>query len=61
MAKNEYEDCVTGFVIDDGHVWGRPVGVTTAYDGALIFTDDIHGTVWRVAPVNKNSGANGQQ
>jgi glucose/arabinose dehydrogenase len=44
-----YEDFVTGFVIDDGHVWGRPVGVTVAADGALLVTDDGNGTLWRVA------------
>ena len=44
-----YEDFVTGFVVDDGHVWGRPVGVTVAHDGALLFTDDANGTLWRVS------------
>lgn len=47
-ATGEYEDFLTGFVIDDGHVWGRPVGVTVAHDGALLVTDDAGGTVWRV-------------
>ena len=27
-ASGEYEDFMTGFVVDNGHVWGRPVGVT---------------------------------
>ncbi|HEX3919385.1 MAG TPA: PQQ-dependent sugar dehydrogenase [Caulobacteraceae bacterium] len=45
----EYEDFVTGFVVDDKSVWGRPVGVAVAHDGALIFTDDAGNTVWRVA------------
>ena len=45
----EYEDFLTGFVIDDGHVWGRPVGVTVAHDGALLVTDDANGTLWRVS------------
>ena len=36
-------------MIDDGLVWGRPVGVTTAHDGALLVTDDANSTVWRVA------------
>ena len=44
-----YEDFVTGFVADDRGVWGRPVGVTVAHDGALLFTDDVGGLVWRVA------------
>jgi hypothetical protein len=45
----EYEDFVTGFVVDDKSVWGRPVGVAVAHDGALLFTDDGGGVVWRVA------------
>jgi glucose/arabinose dehydrogenase len=44
-----YEDFLTGFVIDDGHVWGRPVGVTVAHDGALLVTDDANDTLWRVS------------
>lgn len=31
-ASGEYEDFLTGFVVDNGHVWGRPVGVTEAKD-----------------------------
>jgi glucose/arabinose dehydrogenase len=48
-ATGEYEDFLIGFVNPDGGVWGRPVGVTVAKDGALLVTDDGTGTVWRVA------------
>lgn len=48
-ATGEYEDFLTGFVTEDGNVWGRPVGVTVAKDGALLVTDDGGGVVWRVA------------
>jgi glucose/arabinose dehydrogenase len=44
-----YEDFVTGLVIDDAHVWARPVGVAVAADGALLFSEDGNGTIWRVA------------
>jgi glucose/arabinose dehydrogenase len=44
----EYEDFVTGFVVNDNEVWGRPVGVTVARDGALLFSEDGNGTIWRV-------------
>ena len=44
-----YEDFLTGFVVDNRSVWGRPVGVTVAHDGALLITEDGHGTMWRVA------------
>jgi glucose/arabinose dehydrogenase len=45
----EYEDFVTGFVIDDANVWGRPVDVVPAPDGALLFSEDGNGTIWRVS------------
>jgi glucose/arabinose dehydrogenase len=48
-ATGEYEDFLVGFVTEDGNVWGRPVGVAVAKDGALMVTDDGSGTVWRVA------------
>ena len=47
-ATGEYMDFVTGFVTPNGEVWGRPVGVTVASDGALIFTDDGSNSVWRM-------------
>lgn len=49
-ATGEYEDFVTGFTTPEGQVWGRPVGVTVAKDGALIVVEDGANTVWRVAP-----------
>ena len=53
-ATGEYEDFLVGFVTPDGDVWGRPVGVTVAKDGALLVTDDAmpvpnSGTIWRVS------------
>ena len=48
-ATGEYEDFLVGFVTPEGNVWGRPVGVTTAKDGALLVTDDGSGTIWRVS------------
>jgi len=48
VATGEYEDFMTGFVVNDQGVWGRPVGVTVAHDGALLVTEDGHGTVWRI-------------
>ena len=34
----EYEDFVTGFVVNDSEVRGRPVGVAVAKDGALLIS-----------------------
>lgn len=52
-TTGEYEDFVTGFVNSEGGVWGRPVGITTAKDGALIIVDDGSNIVWRVAYTGK--------
>ena len=48
VPTGAYEDFVTGFVIDDNSVWGRPVGVAVSPDGALYFSEDANGTIWRV-------------
>jgi glucose/arabinose dehydrogenase len=48
-ASGEYEDFLTGFVFDNGHVWGRPVGVTVAQDGSLLVTDDGSNSIWRIS------------
>jgi len=52
-ASGEYEDFVTGFVLPDGNVWGRPVGITVAPDGSLLVTDDGTNTIWRVVYTGK--------
>jgi glucose/arabinose dehydrogenase len=48
-ASGEYEDFLTGFVLPNGNVWGRPVGVTVASDGSLLVTDDASNSIWRVS------------
>jgi glucose/arabinose dehydrogenase len=45
----EYQDFLTGFVINDSDVWGRPVGVAVAQDGALLVSEDANGTIWRIS------------
>ena len=52
-ASGEYEDFLTGFVVDNGHVWGRPVGVTVAPDGSLLVTDDGSKSIWRISYTGK--------
>ncbi len=47
-ATGEYEDFMTGFVIDNDRVWGRPVGVTVAPDGSLLVTDDGLKAIWHI-------------
>jgi glucose/arabinose dehydrogenase len=48
VPTGEYEDFMTGFVVNDSSVWARPVGVAVAHDGALLVSEDGNGTIWRV-------------
>ena len=48
-ATGEYEDFLTGFVLPDGQVWGRPVGVAQARDGSLFVSDDGSRSIWHVS------------
>ncbi len=52
-ASGEYEDFLTGFVLPNGDVWGRPVGVAVASDGSLLVTDDGSNSIWRVSYTGK--------
>jgi glucose/arabinose dehydrogenase len=48
-APLQFEDFVTGFLIEDGKAeFGRLAGIAVAADGALLFTDDENGVVYRV-------------
>lgn len=47
----EYQNFMTGFWVagdDKAQVWGRPVDVEVAPDGALFVVDESGGTIWRV-------------
>jgi glucose/arabinose dehydrogenase len=48
VPTGEYEDFMTGFVVNDSAVWARPVGIAVAHDGALLVSEDGNGTIWRV-------------
>jgi glucose/arabinose dehydrogenase/cytochrome c2 len=48
VPTGEYEDFMTGFVVDDDAVWARPVGVAVARDGSLFVSEDGNGTIWRI-------------
>lgn len=52
-ATGEYQDFLTGFVLPDGNVWGRPVGITVAPDGSLLVSDDGSNSIWRVSYTGK--------
>jgi glucose/arabinose dehydrogenase len=50
LPTGQYQDFMTGMVLSDRDVWGRPAAVTVAADGALLVVDDAGGVMWRVAP-----------
>jgi glucose/arabinose dehydrogenase/mono/diheme cytochrome c family protein len=52
-ASGEYEDFLTGFVLPDGNVWGRPVGMTEPPDGSLLVSDDGSNSIWRISYTGK--------
>lgn len=52
-ATGQYEDFLTGFVVNASSVWGRPVDVLTAPNGSLLVSDDGSGSIWRVTYVGK--------
>ena len=52
QPTGEYEDFLTGFVINDSDVWGRPVGVAVAQDGSLMVSEDGNGSIWRSSDRN---------
>jgi glucose/arabinose dehydrogenase/cytochrome c2 len=45
----EYIDFLTGFVAEDGGVWGRPVAIVVAKDGSLLLSDDGSNIVYRIS------------
>ncbi|QVL34951.1 sorbosone dehydrogenase family protein [Telmatocola sphagniphila] len=47
--SGQAEDFLTGFIANEDEVYGRPVGVTFAKDGALLVADDASNCIWRVA------------
>ena len=49
VPSGEYEDFMTGFVVNDSSVWARPVGVAVAHDGSLLVTENGNGMMWRVS------------
>lgn len=48
-ATGVYEDFMTGFVLSDAEVWGRPVGVAFDPSGNLFVSDDGSGSIWKVS------------
>jgi glucose/arabinose dehydrogenase/cytochrome c2 len=53
MDKNEptgkYEDFLTGFIVDNKSVWGRPVGLLQLADGSLLLSEDGNNKIYRIS------------
>jgi glucose/arabinose dehydrogenase len=43
------EDFATGWQMPNGSRWGRPVDVVVAADGSVLISDDMSGSIYRVA------------
>jgi len=52
------QDVVTGFLDNDGHAHGRPVGLALDKNGALLIADDVGNTVWRVSAASAQQASN---
>jgi glucose/arabinose dehydrogenase len=50
VPSGKYQDFMTGFVVSDREVWGRPSSVAVQNDGSLLAVDDVTGEIWRVSP-----------
>jgi hypothetical protein len=47
--SGDYEDFLTGFVVDDAHVWGRPVATAELADGSLLMSEDGGNVIYRIS------------
>jgi glucose/arabinose dehydrogenase len=49
VPTGDYEDFLTGFIVDDGNAWGRPVATTVLHDGSLLMSDDGANLIYRIS------------
>jgi glucose/arabinose dehydrogenase len=49
VPTGEYDDFLTGFIVDDGDAWGRPVAGTVLSDGSLLVSDDGANVIYRIS------------
>jgi glucose/arabinose dehydrogenase len=49
VPTGEYEDFLTGFIVNDGDAWGRPVSNVVAKDGSMLLSDDGANIVYRIS------------
>jgi glucose/arabinose dehydrogenase len=51
------EDVVTGFLDQNSHARGRPVGLAVDRTGSLLIADDVGDTVWRVSSASVSTAS----
>ncbi len=44
-----YTPFASGWLLDNGDIWGRPVDVQVMPDGALLVSDDYRGAIYRIS------------
>ena len=49
QPTGDYEDFLTGFIVDDGNVWGRPVATAELADGSLLLSEDGGNVIFRIS------------
>ena len=49
VPTGEYQDFLTGFIVDDGNAWGRPVATAVMADGSMLVSDDSANLIYRIA------------
>jgi hypothetical protein len=49
VPTGDYEDFLTGFIVDDGDAWGRPVATVERADGSLLMSDDGANVIYRIS------------
>lgn len=50
QPSGQPQDVLTGFLSKNGDAFGRPVGVATDAQGAILVADDVGNVIWRVSP-----------
>jgi glucose/arabinose dehydrogenase len=49
VPTGDYEDFLTGFILDDGNAWARPVAAAVMNDGSLLMSEDGNNLVYRIS------------
>ena len=49
VPTGEYDDFLTGFIVDDASAWGRPVALAELADGSLLLSEDGGNRIFRIS------------